>query len=59
MRGLIEIEKGSKGGPIIKGSSPNQAMESLAFLIRSQNVSVDHLIEFRQKIKRDVAELAA
>ena len=58
-RGLIEIKRGVSGGAIVKKVSPHEMSESLALLIRSQTVSITHLVEFRQDLEGMVAALAA
>jgi DNA-binding FadR family transcriptional regulator len=58
-RGLIEIKLGVRGGAIVRGANAEQVTRSLARLIRSQQVSLDHLAEFREGIEGKVASLAA
>ena len=58
-KGLIEIKLGMGGGAIVKTVSSDQVTESLDLLIKSQNVSLNHLAEFRERVEGDVAELAA
>jgi DNA-binding FadR family transcriptional regulator len=58
-RGLIEIKVGFRGGAVVSKLSTQKASETLAFLIRSEVVSFDHLAEFRQDIEGGVASLAA
>ncbi len=58
-RGLIEIKRGVSGGAIVKRVSSDEMSESLALLIRSQKVSIAHLIEFRKDLEGMVAALAA
>jgi GntR family transcriptional regulator, transcriptional repressor for pyruvate dehydrogenase complex len=58
-RGLIEIKLGVHGGAIVRGANAEQVTRSLARLIRSQQISLDHLAEFREGIEGNVASLAA
>lgn len=58
-KGLIEIRLGVGGGAVIKSATTDQVSESLALLIRSQKVSLNHLAQFREGIEGNVAVLAA
>jgi DNA-binding FadR family transcriptional regulator len=58
-KGLIEIKLGMGGGAIVRNASIDQVSESLDLLIRSQQVSLNHLAEFRERVEGDVAALAA
>jgi GntR family transcriptional regulator, transcriptional repressor for pyruvate dehydrogenase complex len=58
-KGLIEIRLGVSGGAIVKGVNTDQISESLALLLRSRQVSLDHLAEFREGVEGHVAALAA
>lgn len=58
-KGLIEIKLGMGGGAIVTTVSADQVTESLDLLIKSQNVSLNYLAEFRERVEGDVAELAA
>lgn len=58
-KGLIEIKLGVAGGAIVKQIDADPVMQSLALLIRSGDVSLDHLAEFRIKIEGSIVELAA
>jgi DNA-binding FadR family transcriptional regulator len=58
-KGLIEIKLGVAGGAIVKRIDTDPIAESLALLIRSGKISLDHLAEFRIKIESSIAELAA
>lgn len=58
-KGLIEIKLGVTGGAIVKHISTEPVIESLALLIRSGGVSLEHLTEFRIKIEGSLVELAA
>ncbi|MCP3875921.1 MAG: FadR family transcriptional regulator [Desulfobacteraceae bacterium] len=58
-KGLIEIKLGVSGGAIIKHMDAEPIVESLALLIRSGEVSLKHLSEFRIKIEGSLVEIAA
>ena len=58
-RGLIEIKLGVHGGAMVKGVSADQATQTLARMIRSQQVALHHLAEFREGVEGNVAYLAA
>ena len=58
-KGLIEIKLGVSGGAIVKLIDTEPIIESLALLIRSGGVSLEHLAEFRIKIEGSLMELAA
>ena len=58
-KGLIEIKLGVGGGSVVKGVDTDQVSESLALLIRSQKVSLNHLAEFREDVEAIVAARAA
>lgn len=58
-KGLIEIKLGVNGGAVVKEASSEQMSETLALLIRSQSVSLEHLAEFREGVEGTVASLAA
>lgn len=58
-RGLIEIKRGVSGGVVVKKITTDEISESLALLIRSQTVSINHLIEFRKDVEGLVASVAA
>lgn len=57
-KGLIEIKLGVAGGAIVKQIDTDPLMESLALLIQSGEVSLEHLSEFRIKIEGSLVELA-
>ncbi len=57
-KGLIEIKLGVAGGAIVKQIDADPIVESLALLIRSGGISLDHLAEFRIKIEGSIVELA-
>lgn len=58
-KGLIEIRLGVSGGAIVKRVNSDSIAESLALLIQSGTIPLDHLYEFRIKLEGGVAELAA
>jgi len=58
-KGLIEIKLGVGGGAVIKGVTIDQMSESLGLLVQHQQVSLDHLAEFREGVEGLVATLAA
>lgn len=58
-KGLIEIRLGTNGGAVIKGMSTDKISENLALLIRFQQVSLEHLAEFREGVEGQVVALAA
>ena len=58
-RGLIEIKLGVHGGAIVRGVNADQVTRTLARMIRSQQVSLNHLAEFREGVEGNVASLAA
>lgn len=57
-KGLIQIKLGVTGGAIVKQIDTDPMAESLALLIRSGEVSLEHLAEFRIKIEGSIVELA-
>jgi DNA-binding FadR family transcriptional regulator len=57
-KGLIEIKLGMGGGPVVKAVSPDLVTESLDLLIRSHQVSLRHIAEFRERVEEDVVSLA-
>ncbi len=57
-KGLIEIKLGVSGGAIVKRINTEVMAESLALLIRSGQVSLEHLAEFRIKTEGSLVELA-
>lgn len=58
-KGLIEIRLGTSGGAIVKNTGMEQLNETLALLIRSGELSVIDVGEFRAGIEEKVAHLAA
>ncbi|MBA3010532.1 MAG: FadR family transcriptional regulator [Proteobacteria bacterium] len=58
-KGLIEIKLGVAGGAIVKQIDTEPIIESLALLIRSGGIALEHLAEFRIKIEGSIVELAA
>jgi DNA-binding FadR family transcriptional regulator len=57
-KGLIEIKLGMGGGAVVKAVTTDLVAESLDLLIRSQQVSLHHITEFRERVESDVATLA-
>ena len=58
-KNLIEIRLGVNGGAYVRNPNSELMAENLAMLIRSNEVGLDHLEEFREGIEGDVASLAA
>jgi DNA-binding FadR family transcriptional regulator len=58
-KGLIEIRLGVGGGSIVKPLDADQVTESLGLLIRSRQVSLTHLAQFREDVEGLVAARAA
>jgi DNA-binding FadR family transcriptional regulator len=58
-KGLIEIKVGVGGGAVVKRASADPITESLAMLIRSGQVSLEHLSEFREEVEGTVTGIAA
>lgn len=58
-KGLIEIKLGITGGAYVKDANADLMAENLAMLIRSQNISLEHLAEFREGVEGTVTGLAA
>ncbi len=58
-KGLIEIKLGVGGGSMVKSIDTEQVTESIGLLIRSQNISLSHLAEFREDVEGIVAARAA
>jgi len=58
-KGLTKIKLGVGGGSVVKVVDSDQISESLALLIRSQKVSLNHLAEFREDVEGIVAANAA
>jgi len=57
-KGLIEIKLGMGGGAVVKAVTSDLVAESLDLLIRSQQVSLRHIAEFRERVEGDVVVLA-
>ena len=57
-KGLIEIKLGMGGGAVVKTVSSDLVAESLDLLIRSHQVSLRHIAEFRERVEGDVVVLA-
>jgi len=58
-KGLIDIKTGVAGGAVVRTPDHNQVTESLNLLVKSQQVSLIHLLDFRLEIEGAVAALAA
>lgn len=58
-KGLIEIKPGAKGGIFVKQVNADQMSESLTLLIRSQQISLADLAQFREDLEGLVAFRAA
>lgn len=58
-KGLIKIRLGVGGGSIVRSVNTDQISESLALLVRSQQVSLEQLAEFRQGVEGIIAAKAA
>jgi DNA-binding FadR family transcriptional regulator len=57
-KGLIEIKLGMGGGAVVRAVTADLVSESLDLLIRSQQVALHHIAEFRERVEADVAMLA-
>jgi len=57
-KGLIEIKLGVGGGSVVKAAPMEQVCESLDLLVRFQQISLEHLAEFREGIEGIVAATA-
>ncbi len=57
-KGLIEIKLGTGGGAVVKAITSDLVSESLDILIRSQQIPIRHLAEFRERVEEDVVKLA-
>ena len=58
-KGLIEVKLGVSGGAVIKMAGTESITADLTLLMQQQQVSFDHLAEFRESIEGDVAAMAA
>jgi len=58
-KGLIEVKLGVSGGAVIKTAGTESITQDLTLLMQQQQVSFDHLAEFRESIEGDVAAMAA
>jgi len=58
-KGLIEIKLGVSGGAIVKRMDAGPVTQSLELLLRSGQVSLEHLSEFRISMEGSLVELAA
>lgn len=57
-KGLIEIKLGVSGGAVIKRIDADPIVQSLDLLIRSGEVSLEHISEFRITMEGNLVELA-
>lgn len=57
-KGLIEIKLGMGGGAVVRTVTADMVSESLDLMIRSQQVSLQHIAEFRERVEGDVVVLA-
>lgn len=58
-KGLVSVRTGVKGGATVKGVNTEAMEDSMALLIRHQQVSLKHLAEFREFLEGFAAEKAA
>ena len=58
-KGLVEIRLGINGGAYAKAANGDLMTDNLAMLIRSNNISLEHLSEFRENVEGTVTCLAA
>lgn len=58
-KGLIEIKLGVGGGSVVKAAPLEQVCDSLDLLVRFQQISLQHLAEFREGLEGLVAATAA
>ena len=58
-KGLIEIRLGVNGGAYVQGAGSTLMAENLSMLLRSNDISLEHLEEFRAAIESSAAWLAA
>ncbi len=58
-KGLIEIRLGVSGGAYVKGAVSDPLVESLGLMLRSRQISLAHLNEFREDVEGFVTARAA
>jgi len=58
-KGLVVIKTGTAGGAFVRSVSPQKVSESLALLIRTQQVPMKDLAEFREGVEGKATSLAA
>lgn len=58
-KGLLQLKPGVGGGAIVKEIGTEQISQNLAFLIRYQQISLEHITEFREGVESIVAGMAA
>jgi DNA-binding FadR family transcriptional regulator len=57
-KGLVSIRIGGRGGAVVKAANSDSLNDSLELLIRSSEVSLENLAEFREGVESIVACLA-
>lgn len=57
-KGLIKIQLGVGGGAVVRSVTPKIIMDGLSLMVRSQDISLKDLQEFRCGIETDVVRLA-
>ncbi len=57
-KGLIEIQKGPKGGALIKQVDVSNISESLALFLKQKDVGPQQVAEFRESIDQTIVQLA-
>ena len=58
-KGLIEVKLGVSGGAVVKNAGTEPITESLKLLLQQNQVSLEHLAEFRESIEGHIAACAA
>ena len=58
-KGLLEIRTGHKGGAFVKALGADPMADHLAMFVRSRQVTLPHMAEFRQDLEGLLAERAA
>lgn len=58
-KGLLEIRLGAHGGAIVKKPSGEPMLETLALLLRRQEIPFTDIQEFRSSVESNIASLAA
>ncbi len=57
-KGLIDIKTGVAGGAVVKQYNSDKITESFNLLVQTQDISFDHLAEFREEIEGIVTAMA-